>query len=383
MLDFGSTNKKPSKPAISRKSKVRNNSKSRNTGNVSDSFDSLPSPPNHLKTLSNPHDDSLSPASSANSSPIFKTNSNNPSGTNNYFDQQYQRQNNPLADIAATSAELEDSILGGLLGGGKKISATKPTSSNPNSSNVPSSKPARSLTKLEPIDKDNLNSSSENSPMANAYAAGTGSFKAPLVGGIKPTGNVSFDDSVDLSPLKPMQSKFQAPKQVQQRQPSSIQSIEDSGDFDAPVTATSAMESNVSNSNPPGSWKPVSSVSDSGINSTSRATMPNTNPVSDTTDGTTTIKDDTDVGGFLPSFLDPDRRTRQRRYTWKWELFNFETINLFSNLAIRFRNVGAPRSTKAMTTASTLNPGDSLDELDKALGLGTSTVDGGNKPVNN
>lgn len=323
---------KPSKPSAGIASRKSSNSAQQRrqhsqfnrprSGSISDSFDSVPSPTpqgsNKYRTESGAHnnsfdDETLSQASSSAPSPVDKK----PPAA--YHDNYQKKEYNPLADISATSADLEDSILGGLLGGGSKKSA-KPA--------------AKSATKIviPPVASTSIKSSSR-SPMDKEGSLGSSSDKVPSItpkaSTVSSFRETNFDDSGDLSPRKPSPS-YKSTRKGPIFTFNSNADNEDSVDFDnmdlLPNSELSrppkaSMKDSRSRSRSPetrddykapvtGHNAPVASDASFSSNNGKTATASSTSaPAAGEKE-----RDDGDLGGFLPSFLDPERRSRQRRY---------------------------------------------------------------------
>ena len=297
---------------------------------MSDSFDSIPSPTNQTKALNmSQGDDTLSPASSAASSPVYRPSYNtaNKQSSNNY---EYPKQtSNPLADIAATSADLEDSILGGLLGGGsKKTSAGTSKSGNPTNSTTNSVKSGgRSTGKLDPIEKDPLNSSGEKIAPSSFRPKSSTSPRSSKPVTFSNANNLSaFDDSLEFKNSPPKYSQTMktndGSSKSSQMNVKTADSEDDFGDdFELPISSsprspTATFQSNEGSSGKQRSTSPVASSATNVLGSGNTATSATVTSESAGTVNTATNRanDDVDLGGFLPSFLDPDRRSRQRRY---------------------------------------------------------------------
>lgn len=126
----------------------------------------------------------FSPSNSENNSNVNSpATAENPANKNKYDDSFiFSNQNKPttenyLSNLISNSGDLEDSILGGLMGGPKK--SVRPPTTEPISSINKSTRSAQVQLKLEPLEQDSANSPSPTNRDNNKAQLGRSSFSLP------------------------------------------------------------------------------------------------------------------------------------------------------------------------------------------------------------
>lgn len=335
---------------VPKKSSAKTSSTTTNKGSKLTSLDAKfpPTTPvrNVKKTSSNDSIDALfSPANSA-------SDSGTPAGKKNTsfnFDDSIggtpaKDTHDYLSNFAANSTELEDSILGELLGGPKK--ALKP----PSSGHSASTKSARAQHRLEPLEPEEKKaSSSASSSLRNAPSLARSKGKASV--DLDDSADRMFDD--DKLPSSPPTQQHQVhppPLQQQQQQSKSLSDMSAVGgvlhtssslpdpfkkiqanskhmrynSFDDNVGESLASIASAANNNNNSALRSSVEQQQEGPGSKTAAvkgvTYADEQPPLQAPGGKKPTKlaedggtDDVDLGGFMPSFLEPNRQGRRRR----------------------------------------------------------------------